>query len=468
MELRELAKKLSLVVGEENVLYDSNRVKRYRKDALMSFRAFNTPKWVSEIVVTRPASTEEVAEIVRIANREKMPVIPYGGGTGLMGGATALQPSIVIDLSRMCRVLEVDEVNRSVTAEAGVTLEELDKTLRKKGLMLAHDPWSSPRATLGGSISTNGMGYFVAGYGPMRRQVLGLEVVLPTGEILRTRPAEHNSAGPSLAQLFIGSEGVFGIITKATVRAYPLPEKEQMMGYEFQRFEDCFRAVQEIHRKKAVPSVLDAGEDVDGFGDPTEDYPTQLFLLIEGFREEVDAKSSRLAEICEEYGGVKLGEEWAEDFWKHRHDLIYYYDKFLREGSEPDWIGDNILDYVHLYLPAGKGLEDKKKSGEIMKEHGRLIRERGLWGHPELFSTVFLRPATPDRETAKKEAMKAVDKMIELCHTMGGSMEYCHGVGIRLAHHMQREHGEAGLQLLRRIKQAIGPNNIMNPGKLAL
>lgn len=466
LELDGIRRVFADIVGEGNVVVGGEA--RYGWGALMGYRAFRRPKLRREnLIIITPGSAEEVAEVVKTANRNGIPIIPYGGGTGVMGGAApTVEPAVMIDLRRMDRVIEVSYEDLTATAEAGVSIQKLNEAAAEKGLMFAHDPWSAPRATLGGAIATSGMGYYVAGYGSIREQVLGLEVVLPNGEILETRPAEFTSTGPSLKHIFIGSEGVFGVVTKATVRLHPLPEAEAMLGYEFPSFDAGFNAVKAMRRAKIRTSVLDMGEEAYGDADPTHDYEAELFILVEGFKEEVEAKISRIEKICREYGGERLSEGWAREFWKNRHALIHVYEKYLETGRDVEWLHENLLDYIHVYLPTSKVLEYKKKTAEIMKQHGLLLYERGLWGYPEVFSIVFYRPAEPSREEALEEAEEAIDKMLTLCQGMGGSMEHCHGVGIRLAKHMLREHGEAGIKLLQTLKNAIDQNNVMNPGKL--
>ncbi len=456
-ELEKLQKTLAGIVGEDNVVVGG--AASYGWGALMGYRAFKRPKLNREkLIVVKPSSVEEVADVVKTANTERISVIPYGGGTGVMGGtAPVVSPAIMVDLRRMNRILEVSSENMTATAEAGVSIQRLNEAAVEKGLMFAHDPWSAPRATLGGAIATNGMGYYVAGYGSMREQVLGLEAVLPNGKILETRPAEFSSTGPQLKYLFIGSEGVFGIITKATVRLHPLPESEVMLGYRFPSFDSGFKAVTAMRRAKVRVSVLDMGEETYGYADPMRDYDTELFILVEGFKEEVEAKVSRIEKICMEYGGERLDDNWAKEFWENRHALMYVYEEYLETGREVEWFGGNLLDYIHVYLLASKVLEYKQKTAEIMKQHGLLLYERGLWGYPEVFSIVFYKPAEPSREKALEEAETAVDKMITLCHTMGGSMEHCHGVGVRLAKHMLREHGYTGLETIQNIKRAKIP-----------
>ncbi len=464
----QVIRDLTSIVGEDNVVTSGEETKIYSRDALLRFRPFTLPSRGRSIVVVKPYSAEEVEEIVKLANTHRVPIVPYGGGTGLMGGAASLTNSIVINLSRMNKILEINVRDRTVTAEAGITLGELDAALREKGLMLGHDPWSRPRATLGGSISTNGMGYTAAGYGSIRRQVLGLEVVLPTGAKIETRPAEDSSTGPSLTQLFIGAEGTLGIITKATLRVFPQPERQKLLGYEFETFADGFNAIMKMYESRAVPTVVDYGEEGDGPVDPMGSYPANLFLMVEGFSEYVEAVAERVSRICEQFGGRRKDDSWAVEYWETRHEPMYRYERIIREDTFPEWLGEVLLDFIHIYLPASRVLAYREKSAPILAKRGIKILDRSIWKQPELFSMVMVKLPEPSFAEAAREMLEAFDELMALCHNMGGSMEYCHGVGVRLSKYMEREHGIDGLEALRQIKRALDPNNIMNPGKLSL
>jgi len=458
-ELEESASPPAVATGAEVL-------SQYRRDGLREFRAYVAPEVVERVVVVYPEDTLQVSNVVKLANKLRVAVVPFGAGTGLMGGAMPLRDSVMVDMRRMNRCLHISRENRLVTAEAGITLEAVQAKLRTEGLMLGHDPWSLPRATLGGSISTNGMGYTAAGYGSIRRQVLGLEAVLPTGEVVETRPAEDSSVGPSLTQLLIGAEGTLGIITKATLRVHLLPERQSFLGYEFESFGEGFRAIQEMYQRRVIPTGLDFGEQPEGPSDPEAEYPSELFLMVEGLTEEVEAKVARITRISEANGGRRKDDSWALDFWQHRHDVIYLYEKVVRGEAKPWWGGEAVFDFVHFYIPSDRVLQFRKLSGQVLARHGVSLVEAGLWKQAELFSLAFLKPAESSLEETVRDVSGTVDELIQLCHGMGGSMEYCHGVGVKLAKHMVQEHGQAGLEALRRIKQALDPNNIMNPGKL--
>ena len=208
-------------------------------------RAFALPAGLpaTPAAVVRPRATDEVAAVVRLAAGSGTPVVQYGGGTGLMGGAVSVRPGIVLDMRGMNRVLAVSPNDRTATAEAGVVLADLATALAPHGLILGHDPWTVPIATVGGTISTNSLGYRGAKYGSMGDQVLGLEVVLPGGNVLRTRAVPRSSTGPRLHHLFVGAEGAFGVITAATLRVFPAPERREIVGLDFPSFADGFAAV---------------------------------------------------------------------------------------------------------------------------------------------------------------------------------------------------------------------------------
>src|SRR5438128_11087639 len=210
---------------------------RYRLDAFRAHRGSTLPEaGVNPAAVVWPGSTKDVSSVVRFAADAGLSIVPWGGGTGLMGGARPSTDSIVLDMRRMRRVRSIDRASNRATAEAGIVLEALDRRLRTRGLTLGHDPWSRPRATLGGAIGTNGIGY--GGYlrGTMGDQVLGLEAVLADGSIVRTRPAVRSTTGVDLKRLFIGTEGTLGGLTAATGRAFPGPEREEIHSFSIRDF----------------------------------------------------------------------------------------------------------------------------------------------------------------------------------------------------------------------------------------
>jgi alkyldihydroxyacetonephosphate synthase len=454
--------KLAKIVPPEYITTDKNRLDELSWDALSEGRLHpaKRPEVTIPFCSVLPGSTDEIRRVVLLANEERVPIIPYGGGSGLMGGALSVEAGIVVDLRRMDQILDVDTQARSARAQAGTVLEALEKRLNRDNFILGHDPWTLPVATVGGAISTNSMGYRGGLYGSMGEQVLGLEAVLPDGEVLRTRAVPKSSAGIDLKSLLIGGEGCFGIITEATIRIFPGPEKRTLHALSFESFEVGYNAIQEMFRQRVEPAVLD-------FGDAEVKFQggAILYLGFEGSREGVEAEEQRALSVCERFGAERLPQEEAERFWNDRHEIARRFMQNRRQRRERG--KDGIYrDWIHIALPASKVLSFRAAAMEIARKRGVQVLESGLWIQPELFSMPL---GIQDDGTNKAQLTleETVDDLLHLVHEMGGSMEYTHGVGVKLAPLMAEEHGY-GVEVMRRIKRALDPNGIMNPGKMGL
>ena len=456
----DLVQSLAQVLGAEGVLTDPQELDRYSADALSPARLYAGPHLLDRMadVVVVPRSAEQVAEVVKLAARHRVPVVPYGGGTGVMGAAAPIQGGIVVDVKGLDRVLDVNPRDLTATVEAGVVLEDLCRVLKDHGLVLGHDPWSVPIATVAGAISTNGVGYLGASHGPMGRQVMGLEVVLPTGELLTTRAVPKPSAGPDLNQLFIGSEGVFGIITKAILRVFREPEKRAFATVSFPDFDRGFEAVAELFALGLPPSLVDLTEE-EGSG-------VLLFMMYEGYAEGVDAAEARALGVCRAFGGSDVGPSETMDYWRTRHRAGEVYKRdVLGQPRRVRWDRHGrSFDYLHVALPLSKVLPFRRECDRILAAGDARAVEYSIWTRPELFSLLLV--PNGDAPGPDPQALgETVDRILTLAQDMGGGMEYCHGVGVKLAHLLSREMG-SGLDVARAIKTALDPNDIMNPGKL--
>jgi alkyldihydroxyacetonephosphate synthase len=460
--MNPVIEKLATVVDLERISTDAENLDELAWDALSQGRLHpqRQPELAAPLCVVTPLGTEEVQRVVRFANAEAVPIVPFGGGSGLMGGALSVRPGIVLDLRRMNRIMAVDGEARSVRAQAGVILEALDKALHQAGFILGHDPWTVPVATLGGAISTNSVGYRAGLYGSMGEQVLGLEAVLPDGEILRTRAVAKHSAGIRLDSLLIGGEGCFGVITEATVRIFPAPKTRLIRGFVFPSFETGYAAIQKMFQQRLRPALLDFGDDEE-----RHEPGAVLYLVFEGHETLVPVEEKLAEALCAQHGGKELPRRDAEGFWRERHEIAR---RFLRNRRQRRERGrDGVYrDWIHVALPASQVLAFRRAAQEVVKRRGVRLQESGLWVQPELFS---MRLASDDNSAIDGQLRleETVEELLRLAQRMGGSMEYTHGVGVKLAPLMAGEHGY-GLEVMRQIKRTLDPNNVLNPGKMGL
>jgi alkyldihydroxyacetonephosphate synthase len=462
---------LTALLGPTQVISDAPRLALYRLDGLRPSRGYRERQRLGILpgCVVRPRRTSDVLALVQWANAAHVPLIPYGGGTGLMGGAMADGDGVLVDFKNMCNILAIQRDDRRAVVEAGVVLSRLEEALRADGLTLGHDPWTVGIATVGGAISTDGLGYRGGQYGSMGEQVLGLEVVLSTGQVLRTRAVRKSSTGPDLTQLFIGAEGVFGLITEATLEVFPAPEAHALLAFAFPSFADGFAAVAQMAAVGLRPALMELTEDFlteDITRSLIERYPgVSLYVGCEGFQELVEAQRKRVLAICLHHAGKDLGEGAAQAFWKSRHRTA---ERFQQDRLQNlprgilDTRSEASFDYVHIALPTTQILPYRQRALDLCQQYGIVVTQCGIWTHPELFSMVLHNPGGCLGILAD-----TVDRLLELAQDVGGSMEYCHGVGVRLAHLLERELG-AGTTILNTLKRGLDPDYVLNPGKLGL
>jgi len=456
MSENALLKALHETIAPARVYTDQQTLSVLARDALHPGRL---PGWsvAQPLCVVRPEHTAEVAAVIRCATIHRIPVIPVGGGSGLMGGAASVVPGLVLDL-RGLQDIHIRPADRMAEAGAGVTIQALNQAAAPYGLMCAHDPWTVAVATVGGTIGTNSLGYLGGKYGAMGDQVLGVEAVLPTGEIITTRAVEKSSTGPGLHRLFIGAEGCFGIVTRATLRLFPIPQERLLQAWEFAHFDLGFTAIQALLQAGLRPGLLEYNDE-----GPAVDYapPATLLLSFEGPRRVARAEAEEALSLGIEHQGRQLPQHHAEVFWAQRHDSGNAYAAARAAGHTWNrYLQRHPLDYLHVALPPSAVLDYRHQSLEILAQRRLHVLHTGLWGHAGLFNIAF-----SGADATTFAAVQSV--LLQLCQDLHGAMEYCHGVGVRLAPLMEREHG-AGLEVLRRLKQCLDPQGILNPGKLDL
>lgn len=409
--------------------------------------------------VVRPTSVEEVALVLREATAAGIPLVAYGGGTGVMGGAAPIEGGLVLDLGALNRIIDVSAEDLLACVEPGVVLADLASAAEAKGLLFAHDPWSQPIATVGGAVSTDGVGYLAAGYGTMGEQVRGLEVVLADGQVVSWTGAAK-APGPALWRLFVGAEGTLGVLTRLIVQLFPLPAVRRFAAFRFPTFADGFAAIRQLRDHGLRPSLIDYEE----IGPPPLTSPADLYLAFDGPAGVVRAALRLARQVCHTASGTDRGTRAAERFWVHRHDSAY---QFLRRvaagGAPPD---RPTIVYANVAVPASRVLDYAAQVVGIGQEHRVGVRSFGIWARPEFVSFNLELNLPAQGATATTGALEeATDAALLLARHLGGSIEYVHGAGVRLAHLLPTELAGA-FPLWKRLRLTLDPAGVLNPGKL--
>lgn len=428
-------------------------------DAMRPFRG--RPEFAAlptrPLAVAEPASTDEVVALVRWANEAGVPLVPRGGGSGLMGGAVVLGRAVVVSLARL-GVVVVDAEGCLARAGAGATLARVDVAAAAHGLMCAHDPWTVGVATVGGALSTGGLGYRGAAAGGIAKQVVALEAVFGDGRVVRSRPSPARSAGLDPTMLLVGSEGTVGFITEATLTLLPVPEERVVHGFEMPSFEAAVSLAVAVRRAGVRYACLEASAE------SLPPAPASVILTFEGIRGEARLHAARAAELARERGGTPVPDAEAEAWWTGRHAIAERW-AALPRFRQGDWLPDGArghFDYAHVGVPVRALPAVRARTHALVREHGVALVEEGLWHWPELYSIVVSGGAE-----ASAGVRATIDGVCRAAQAAGGTMEYCHGVGWKLAHLMEAEHGADGLAVIRRLEATLDPAGVLNPAKAA-
>ena len=406
-------------------------------------------------------STEEVSAIVKLCSDHKTPVIAFGTGTSLEGHVAALAGGVCIDLSQMSQILRINAEDLDAVVQAGVTRKQLNEHLRDTGLFFPIDPGAD--ASLGGMAATRASGTNAVRYGTMRENVLSLTVVLADGRVIRSaRRARKSAAGYDLTRLFVGSEGTLGVITELTVRLYGIPEAISAAVCDFPTIEDAVNTVI-LTIQNGIPvariELLDEAQiaAINKYSKLDHKVAPTLFFEFHGTAAGVAEQAELVKEIAAEYGGGDF--RWAttseerSKLWQARHDA-YYAALALRPGSK-GWATDVCVPISRL--------------AECIRETKRDLADSpipsALVGHvgDGNFHLVFM--IDPSRPEEIAEASRLNEGMVARALAMGGTSTGEHGIGYGKMQFMTAEHGEA-VDVMRAIKKALDPDNILNPGKI--
>lgn len=448
------------IIGDtERVLYRENINEEYSHDELGGTECYPD-------IVVRAVSTEEVSAVMKYACENNIPVTPRGSGTGLVGGAVPINRGIVIDLSLMNHFLELDEENLTVTVEPGVLLMELSKYVEEHDLFYPPDP-GEKTATIGGNINTNAGGMRAVKYGVTRDYVRGLEIVLPNGNVVNFGgKVVKNSSGYAMKDLIVGSEGTLGIITKAILKLLPLPKKAISLLIPFPSLEQAIGTVPLIIKSKTIPTaiefmqrqtIMDA-EEFLGKKFPDNQSDSYLLLKFDGnSTEEIEASYDSVAKICLEQGAIDIlisdTEERNDSIWKARGAFL-----------EAIKASTTYMDEVDVVVPRNKVSEIVEFSHKLQDEVGVRIKSFGHAGDGNLHAYI-LKDDLSEEEWEKRLAL-AMEEMYKKANELRGQVSGEHGIGYAKKPYLKESLDPEIMGIMRGIKMAFDPKNILNPGKV--
>lgn len=409
-----------------------------------------------------PADTDAVVAVVRECARRNLPVVPFGAGTSIEGGVTAPQGGVCVDMSRMNRILALRVSDLDVTVQAGVTRLQLERAAGPEGLFFPVDPGAD--ATIGGMISTGASGTTAVGYGTMRENVLSLRVVLPSGEVLRTRSrARKSSAGYDLTHLFVGAEGTLGIVTEASLRLHPLPDAISSAVCVFPTVSaavECVIAAIQSGMPVARAELLDALQMeavLKRYELPYAAAPT-VFFEFHGLSAAVEQLGSEISELAASFDARDVS--WATKpadrrrLWEARH-RAYDAALALRPGS------DGFT--TDVCVPISRLAECIRETRADLDESELVATIMGHVGDGNFHAIVLVDPDRPD-ELSRAEAVMA--RLVNRAIAMEGTCTGEHGVGTGKRSYLELEHGREGVALMRALKQTLDPAGLFNPGKV--
>lgn len=465
--------------------------KSYRDALRMRMRRIDRPV----DVVVWPREEEEIVSILRLAEEKHLEVIPFGGGSSVTGGveprAKDKEGTITLDLARLNRVLRVEATSQTAVIQAGALGPEIEEQLNGQGYTLGHFPESFDHSALGGWIATRASGRQSTGYGDIEDMVLALRMVTPRG-VVDTRKVPSTASGPSMLQFCIGSEGIFGIITEATMRIRPVPDVYDYRGLIFRNFAAGVSAIREMMQQGMVPACVRLSDRTETalaqnfrstrgnkWKRKGEDAALKLLarrgysfddgafmvLGLEGEREETEYMRAGILRLCRKLGGFHLGTSPGRQWYNSRHETAYFREQLINWGVLVDTIEtattwDNLLHLYGEVRSALRGALEEEGGKSMVGCHVSHSYREGA----SLYYTFFAPMVEEGGEEAQWERVKRAAS--EAIMEYGGTISHHHGVGYEHAPWMMKEVGDVSLEAIRAVKGVMDPADILNPGKL--
>jgi glycolate oxidase len=464
---REIRQRLEKIVGERNLTFDAEKMEDYSHDEYSLPDIVRMPE-----LVVKPENTEEVAGILRLANEEMIPVTPRGGATGLCGGCVPSHGGIVLSLENMNRIAEIDLDNQMAVVEAGVTLSDFYKAVEEGGLFFPPHP-GDESAVIGGVIATNAGGARAVKYGVVRNYVRGLEVILASGEVIHLGgKLMKSSTGYNLLNLFIGSEGTLGIVTKAIIQLMPSPQLTRSLIVPYDDLEKAIETVPFMIRKRILPlavefvpkEVIQITEEFLKKRWPCSQGSTDLLLILDASSvDEMDKLSEAVAEICMEKGALDV---YVADSPKKQEEVLDIRSMIYEA------IKAHTLEVLDIVIPRAEIARHVKRVQEVSQQYQIWLPTFGHAAdgnvHTHIMSARFeegkIIPLPKEDWKVKHEKVR--EELYRDCKSRGGMISGEHGIGIVKKPYLSYVLDEESIGLMKGIKRIFDPQNILNPGKI--
>lgn len=449
-------RKLCKIVGKSRCLKSKEDLSCYAYDA-------TTKTYLPDAVVL-PKTAEEISDVLKLANQDEFIVVPRGAGSGMTGGSLAVKGGVILVMTLFNRILNIDRNNLTAHVQSGVVTSRLHDAVEKEGLFYPPDPSSMEFSTLGGNIAECAGGPRAVKYGVTRDYVLGLDVVLPTGEIIHTGvKTAKGVVGYDLTRLFVGSEGTLGVITGMVLRLLPLPPVVKTMMAVFDKIEIAAETVSEIIRQGLIPRTIEFMDNASircaqNYLNTVLPVEAEALLIIEtdGKEQEAIQLITLIKDLCILKGAVNVNiaetKEAADAIWRARRSLssaLYAYG--------PDKINEDIV------VPRSKIPDIVKKINQLRAKTGLTMVGFGHAGDGNIHFNIML-----DKKNKKdlEKAEASIEALFDYTLELGGTISGEHGVGITKAAYVQKEIGPVELELMKKIKKIFDPKQILNPGKI--
>jgi len=464
---KNIIAEIETIVGHNYVITDPEKMVDYSHDEFSLPEIAHVPE-----AVVKPSATSEVAEICRLANREKIPLTPRGGATGLCGGCVPWMGGLVVSLERMNRILELDLNNQMAVVEAGVTLMDFYSAVNEAGLYFPPHP-GDESAVFGGLVATNAGGARAVKYGVIRNYIRGLEVALPSGKVIQTGgKLMKSSTGYNLLNLFIGSEGTLGIVTQATVQLMPPPPATRSLIIPYTSLRDAIATVPQLILSKILPlavefiprEVILITEKMLNKKWPCSQGNTYLLIILDAAgSDEMDRLSEKVAEVCLLQGALDV---FVADSTQKQEQVLTIRSKIYES------IKDLNVETLDIVVPRALIAELMEKVLEVQDKYGMWLPTYGHAADGNVHTHIMRARyengnIIPLAEAEWKPKLDLIrQELYQDCKEKGGLISGEHGIGLVKKSYMTAVLDEAELELMRGIKKVFDPQNIMNPGKV--